>query len=55
MLITFQHGEMHGIIGFLGNTEHHLQTVLDLPFAFLAAGQQLLDGTPTETMTTKKT
>lgn len=42
VLITFQHRKVHGIIGFLGNTEHHLQAVLDLPFTFFAARQQLL-------------
>lgn len=34
---------MHGVVGFLGNTEHHFQAVLDLPFTFLTARQQLLD------------
>lgn len=43
MLITFQHGEVHGIVGFLRNTEHHLQAVLDLSFTFFAASQQLLN------------
>lgn len=52
MLITFQHREVHGIIGFLRNTEHHLQAVLDFSFTFFAASQQLLN-THTETMTTR--
>jgi len=40
--LTFQHGEVHGVIGSLGDAEHHLQAVLDLPLAFLTARQQLL-------------
>lgn len=34
---TFQHADMHGIIGFLGDTEHHLQAILELPFPFFTA------------------
>lgn len=47
-LVTFQHGEVHCIIGFLGNAEHHLQAVLDFPLSFFAAGQQLLKQTNPE-------
>lgn len=43
MLSTFQHGQVHGIVGFLRDTEHHLQAVFDLPFTFFAASQQLLN------------
>ena len=39
---TFQHAEVHGVVGPLGHAEHHLQPVLDLPFPFLAAREQLL-------------
>lgn len=42
VLITFQHREVHGIISFLRNAEHHLQAVLDLSFPLFAASQQLL-------------
>lgn len=34
---TFQHADMHGIIGFLWDTEHHLQAILELPFSFFTA------------------
>lgn len=53
MLPTFQHREVHGIVGFLRNTEHHLQAVFDLSFSFFTTSQQLLNTrTHTETMTT---
>ena len=39
---TFQHGDVHGIVGPLGDAQHHLQPILDLPLPFLTAGQQLL-------------
>lgn len=35
---------MHGIISSFRNAEHHLQTIFDLPFTLLTAGQQLLQG-----------
>lgn len=55
VLITFQHGEVHCIVGFLRNTEHHLQAVLDLSFTFFTASQQLLNRhAHTETMRTRK-
>ena len=41
--LTFQHGEVHGVVGPLGDTEHHLQAVLDLTLPFLTASQQLLN------------
>lgn len=34
---TLQHREVHGIVGSLGDTEHHFQAILDLPFSFLTA------------------
>lgn len=34
---TFQHADMHGIVGFLGDTEHHLQAILQLSFPFFTA------------------
>lgn len=34
---TFQHADMHGIIGFLWDTEHHLQAILELPLSFFTA------------------
>ena len=33
---------MHGVVGPLGDAEHDLQAVLDLPLALLTAGQELL-------------
>lgn len=33
---------MHRIVGFLGDTEHHLQAVFDLSLAFFAACEELL-------------
>lgn len=42
VFLTFQHGEVHGVVGSLGNTQHHLQAVFDLAFTFLAASEQLL-------------
>lgn len=44
---TFQHAEVHGVVGSLGHAEHHLQAVFDLPFAFLAAREELLQKTKT--------
>lgn len=41
--VTFQHAQVHGIIGSLGHTEHHLEAVLYLPFSFLTACEQLLE------------
>lgn len=51
---TFQHAEVHGVVGPLGHTEHHLQPVLDLPFPFLAAREQLLWETKTARCSTKE-
>ena len=39
---TVQHGEVHGVVGPLGDAEHDLQAVLDLTLPFLTASQQLL-------------
>lgn len=36
-LLTFQHADMHGIIGFLRDTEHDLQTILEFSFSFFTA------------------
>jgi hypothetical protein len=41
--VTFQHAEVHGIIGSLGHAEHHLQAIFDLPLSFLTACEQLLE------------
>lgn len=49
---TFQHAEVHGVIGPLGHAEHHLQPVLDLPFPLLAAREQLLWETKTVSCST---
>lgn len=43
--LTLQHRQVHGIVGFLRDAEHHFQPVLDLTFTFLAARQQLLGET----------
>lgn len=40
--LTFQHAEVHGVIGSLGDTEHDLQAIFDLSFALLTATQQVL-------------
>lgn len=40
--VTFQHAEVHGVVGSLGHAEHHLQAVFNLPFPFLTAREQLL-------------
>lgn len=40
--VTFQHAEVHGIIGSLWHTEHHLQAIFYLPLSFLTACEQLL-------------
>lgn len=37
--VTLQHGEMHGIISPLGNTEHHLQAIFNLSLTLLTARQ----------------
>lgn len=34
---TFQHADMHGVISFLWDTEHHLQAILEFPFSFFTA------------------
>lgn len=44
---TFQHAEVHGIVGPLGHTEHYLQAIFNLPFAFLTAREELLWKTKT--------
>lgn len=41
-LLTFQHAEVHGIVGFLGHAEHDLQTIFNLSFTLLTTRQQLL-------------
>lgn len=43
--VTFQHAEVHGVIGSLWHTEHHLQAIFNLPLPFLAAREQLLQKT----------
>lgn len=40
---TIQHGQVHGIVGPLGDTEHHFESILDLTFTLLTARQQLLE------------
>lgn len=40
--LTLQHRQVHGVVGFLRDAEHHFQSVLDLTFSLLAACQQLL-------------
>lgn len=45
--VTFQHAEVHGVVGSLGHAEHHLQAVFNLPLPLLAAREQLLQGTET--------
>lgn len=42
---TFQHAEVHGIIGSLWHTKHHLQAILNLTFTFFTAREQLLQKT----------
>lgn len=42
---TFQHAEVHGIIGSLWHTKHHLQAILNLTFTFFTAREQLLKKT----------
>lgn len=37
--LTLQHGEMHGIISPLGNSEHHLQTIFNLSLTLLTTRQ----------------
>lgn len=39
---TFQHADVHRVVGLLWDTEHHFQAIFELPFALLAAGQQFL-------------
>ena len=34
---TFQHADVHGVVGSLWNTKHHLQAFLELPFSFFTA------------------
>lgn len=51
---TFQHAEVHGVVGPLGHTEHHLQPILDLPLPLLAAREQLLWETKTTRCSAKK-
>lgn len=43
--LTLQHRQVHGVVGFLRDAEHHFQPILDLTFTFLAARQQLLGET----------
>lgn len=40
--VTFQHADVHRIVGLLWDTEHHFQAIFEFPFALLAAGQQFL-------------
>lgn len=40
--VTFQHAQVHGIVGSLWNTEHHLEAIFNLPLSFLTAREQLL-------------
>lgn len=44
---TFQHAQVHGVVGPFWHTEHHLQAVLNLPLPLLAAREQLLWETDT--------
>lgn len=39
---TFQHAEVHGVVGSLGHAEHHLQAIFNLPLSFLTAREELL-------------
>lgn len=39
---TFQHANMHGIVGSLRDAQHHIQAFFYLSFPFLTARQQLL-------------
>jgi len=41
-ITVFQQRKMHGIIGFLGDIKHHLETLFDFAVAFFAAGQKIL-------------
>lgn len=34
---TFQHADVHGVVGSLWDTKHHLQAFLELPFSFFTA------------------
>lgn len=47
---TLQHRQVHGVVGFLRDAEHHFQAVLDLAFTFLTACQQLLRETDLNSM-----
>lgn len=41
-VFTFQHADMHGVIGSLWHTQHDLQPIFNFTFALFTAGQQLL-------------
>lgn len=46
--VTFQHADVHGVVGPLGDAQHHVQTFFDLSFPLLAARQQLLRSPKTQ-------
>lgn len=50
--LTLQHRQVHGVVGFLRDAEHHFQSVLDLTFSLLAACQQLLRETDVNSVLT---
>lgn len=50
--LTLQHRQVHGVVGFLRDAEHHFQSVLDLTFSLLAACQQLLRETDANSILT---